>query len=88
MGASERGGRLNGRVAFVTVTGGDERSEALTRALVEEGVMVVLVADDAEAAGRLAATFAGGTAVFCPGGEVGADVDALVELAGELVGRS
>ena len=82
------GNRLAGRVAFVTVSDGDERSELLIRALVAEGAMVVLIADDAEAAGRVAAACTGGTAVFCPGEDTSADVDALVELAGELAGRS
>ncbi len=70
-----------------------ERPEALARALVAEGAMVVLVADDAEAAGQLAASLGPGNAVFCPGdpggGEgPGVDVDALVELADELAGRA
>jgi hypothetical protein len=45
---------------------------------------VVLVADDAEVAGRLAAGLGAGVAVFCPGDDADADARALVELAAEL----
>lgn len=82
-------GRLSGRVAFVTVggTGDDDRTGALARALSAEGAMVVLVAADAEAGGRLAAAMPPGTAVFCSGDDLAGDLDALVELAEELARR-
>ena len=82
-------GRMAGQVAFVTLPGGaddGDRAEALARALGAEGATVVLVAADADAAGRLAATLPG-AAVFCPGEGVDDDVNALVELAAELAGR-
>jgi len=78
--------RLSGRVAFVTVgERADEaaRARALARALVAEGASVVVVSPDAETGGRLAADVGAG-AVFCPGDDAGADVDALVELADDL----
>jgi len=81
--------RLSGKVAFVTVGDGagvDARSRSLARALVGEGALVVLVAPDPEAGGRLAATV-GARAVFCPSDDVAADVTALMELADDLVGR-
>jgi len=81
--------RLSGKVAFVTMgdgAGSDVRSQSLARALVGEGALVVLVAPDPEAGGRLAGAV-GARAVFCPSEDVEADVSALVELAGDLVGR-
>ncbi|MEN3316533.1 MAG: hypothetical protein V7605_2767 [Acidimicrobiaceae bacterium] len=78
--------RLSGRVAFVTVgegTGEVARARALGRALVAEGASVVLVSPDAGIGGRLAAELGAG-AVFCSSDDVGADVDALVELAADL----
>lgn len=84
-------GRLSGRVAFVTLGDGsgdgDARSQGLARALAGEGTMVVLVAADAEAGGRLATTL-GASGVFCPGDDVEADITALVELAEDLVSRT
>jgi len=77
---------MSGRVAFVMLgdgTGDDRRVEALARALVGEGALVVLVAPDAGAGGRLAATLGAG-AVFCPSDDAVADVAALVELADDL----
>jgi NAD(P)-dependent dehydrogenase (short-subunit alcohol dehydrogenase family) len=68
--------------------GDDDRSRALTLALAAEGASVVVVAPDAHAGGRLAAELrareGGRVAVFCPGPDTAADVDALVELAAEL----
>jgi len=84
------GGRLSGRVAFVTLgdgAGSDGRVESLAQALSDEGALVVLVAPDAGAGGRLAATL-GAKAVFCPSGDAAADVGALVELADDLGRRA
>ena len=78
-------GRLAGRVAFVAV--GGDRGESLARALVAAGAMVVLVADDPAAAGRLAAALGRGVSVFCPGDDAAADAEALAELAAELGSR-
>ncbi len=81
--------RLSGRVAFVTLgegAGVDVRSEALARALVGEGALVVLVAPDPEVGGRLAEAV-GARAVFCTSDDVEADASALVALADDLVGR-
>ena len=84
---------MSGRVAIVTVARGDEhRSSALARALAAEGATVILVTDDGQLGGRLASELGaeGGRriAVFSPGADAAADVEALVELATELGGRS
>lgn len=73
---------LSGRIAFVALDG--DRAQALATALVATGASVVLIADDAEVAGRLAAGLGPGVAVFCPGDDADADARALVELAAEL----
>ncbi len=80
-------GSLSGRVAFVTVGGsaaGQDGDASLARALVDEGALVVLVASDACAGGRLADA-TGAQAVFCPSDDAEADVRALVELADDLL---
>lgn len=83
------GGRLTGRLAFVTLEGA--RSEALARALADEGATVVVVAADGERGGQLAEAIGSGhngrVAVFCIGADVSADLDALVELGAELAPR-
>ncbi len=78
---------LSGRLAFVTLedgVAGDGRSASLTQALVAAGALVVLVASDAEAGGRVAGA-TGAQAVFCPGDDAEADVRALVELVDDLL---
>ncbi len=76
---------MAGRV--VIVTAGDDQGRALARALVAEGAAVVMATSDPEAGGRVASEL-GGTgarvAVFSPGSDPAADVDAIVELAAEL----
>ena len=84
---------MGGRVAIVTVASDDGgRSSALARALAAEGATVILVSDDGELGGRLASELKaeahGRIAVFSPGPDAAADVDALVELATELGGRA
>jgi len=69
-------------VAFVALH--DARAEALAGALAAEGATVVLMADDPASAGRVAAAIGEGATVFCTSDDVGADVEALVELATDL----
>jgi NAD(P)-dependent dehydrogenase (short-subunit alcohol dehydrogenase family) len=81
-------GRMTGRL--VVVASDDERGRTLVRALAAEGAGVVLATDDPAAGGRLASELAGTglrIAVFCPGPDPVADVDAIVELAHELSPR-
>ena len=76
---------MSGRL--VVLTADDEQGRALARALAAEGASVVLATADPDAGGRLAAELAGTggrVAVFCPGSDAEADVDAVVEMAGEL----
>ena len=81
-------GRMTGRL--VVVVADDEQGRALARALAAEGAAVVIATGDAVAGGRMASEL-GGTgarvAVFCPGADPAADLEALVELAGELSAR-
>jgi len=80
-------GSLAGRVAFVTVgIAGEGGDGSLARALVDAGALVVLVALDAGAGGRLARA-TGAQAVFCPSDDAEADVRALAELADDLLRR-
>ena len=79
---------MGGKV--VILVGDDERARALARALAAEGAGVLLATADAVAGGRLASELAGTgarVAVFSPGPDPTADVDALVEMAGELTPR-
>ena len=81
-------GRMTGRLVVVATD--DERGRALARALAAEGAGVVLATADPAAAGRMASELAGTgarVAVFSPGEDPAADVDAVVELAGELSPR-
>ena len=69
------------------VASDDEQGRALARALAAEGAGVVLATGDPAAAGRMATELAGTgarVAVFCPGGQPAADVEAVVELIHEL----
>jgi NAD(P)-dependent dehydrogenase (short-subunit alcohol dehydrogenase family) len=78
-------GRMSGRLVVVTTD--DERGRALARALAVEGAGVVLATADPAAGGRMASQLAGTgarVAVFCPGPDPEADVEALVELAAEV----
>jgi NAD(P)-dependent dehydrogenase (short-subunit alcohol dehydrogenase family) len=80
------GARLSGRVVLLASA---ETGPALALALAVQGASVVAVAPDLEAGGRLAAEVrrAGGrAAVFCPGPDANADVEAVVELVAELGG--
>jgi len=81
-------GRMSGRLMVVATD--DERARALARALAAEGATIVLATADPAAGGRLASELTGTgarVAVFCPGPDPAADVDAIVELAGELNAR-
>ncbi len=69
------------------VTTDDDRGRALTRALAAEGANVVLATAEPAAGGRMAGELAetgARVAVFCPGPDPAADVDAVVEMAQEL----
>ena len=81
-------GRMSGRVVVVATD--DEQGRALARALALEGAGVVIATADAAAGGRMASELAGAgarVAVFCPGADPAVDVEALVELTGELTPR-
>ena len=81
-------GRMSGRVVVVATD--DELGRALARALAVDGAGVILAAADPAAGGRIASELAGTgarVAVFCPGTDPAADVDAIVELAAELTPR-
>lgn len=83
------GGALTGKVAIVPVGGAGEGAADLARRLAVEGASVVLVAGEGDpSAGRLAADVqavpGARAAVFTLTGELGGDLDALVELLGEL----
>ncbi len=72
---------------LVVVAADDEQGRALARALAAEGAAVVLATGDPAAGGRMASELAGTgarVAVFCPGRDPAADVDAVVELVHEL----
>ena len=76
---------MRGRVVVVATD--DERGRALARALAAEGAGVVVAGADPAAGGRLATELSetgARVAVFSPGPDPAADVDAIVELAGEL----
>ena len=78
-------GRMSGRLVVVATN--DEQGRALVRALAAEGAGVVLATGDPVAGGRMASelTATGArVAVFCPGPDSAADVEAVVELAHEL----
>ncbi len=69
----------------------DEQGGALARALAAEGAGVVLATGDSAAAGRLATEVAATgarVAVFSPGPDPAADVEAPVELTAELNPRA
>ena len=81
-------GRMSGRLVVVVTD--DEQGRALARALAAEGAGVVIATADVAAGGGMASELAGAgarVAVFCPGADPAADVEALVELAGELSPR-
>lgn len=81
-------GRMSGRLVVVATD--DEQGRALARALAVEGAGVVIATGDAAAGGRMASELADAAArvaVFCTGEDPAADVEALVELAGELSPR-
>ena len=76
---------MRGRVVVVATD--DERGRALARALAAEGAGVVVAGAEPAAGGRLATELSetgARVAVFSPGPDPAADVDAIVELAGEL----
>jgi NAD(P)-dependent dehydrogenase (short-subunit alcohol dehydrogenase family) len=79
---------MTGRLVIVTAD--DEQGRALAQALAAEGAGVVLATSDPATSGRLASEL-GGTgarlAIFCPGPDLSADVDAIVELAAEVGAR-
>ena len=80
---------MRGRVVVVATD--DEHGRALVRALAAEGAGVVVATRDPAAAGEMASEVAGTgapVAVFCPGDDTAADVEALVELAAELNPRA
>ena len=82
-------GRMSGRLVVVATD--DEQGRALARALAAEGAGVVIATGDVAAGGRMASELAGTgarVAVFCPGADPAADVEAIVELAGELTPRA
>lgn len=84
VGEGPAGEGPGGEVSDGEVSDGDGRTASLARALVEKGALVVLVSSDAEAGGRLAGVV-GARAVFCPSDDAEADVQALVELADDLL---
>lgn len=72
---------------MVVVATDDEQGRALARALAAEGAGVIVAAADPAAGGRLATELADAgarVAVLSLGSDPAADVDAIVELAGEL----
>ena len=79
---------LSGRTVVFPLGLSDDQAGAVARRLAGEGAAIVLVTrEDSSGAGQLAASLAAAsarTAVVALSGDEQADLDALVELLGEL----